>query len=184
MQISTSADADDDDDDDDPPTISMTLLPSLTVPPGIPEPARSPAPAELTPDTPARGAPETPIQSLFAAISACANLHPDPVSADDDGEMMGGPPIMFEGGVGYQSSNSGGAGLPPPVPGSGGWITAENVGEFFDEEGNWRGGGLGAGAGSVREREREEEEEGEEDGEGVFEDAVGEGEETKWRRTE
>lgn len=73
------------------------------------------------------------------------------------------------------------------MPGSGGWITAENVGEFFDEEGNWRGGeewtgdevfgmpgggvgggegGLGEGAGSVR-REREEEE----------------GDETKWRRT-
>ena len=56
-------------------------------------------------------------------------------------------------------------GLPPPVPGSGGWITAENVGEFFDEEGGWRGAG--------RVRGREEGEEGE-----------GDGEETKWRRTE
>lgn len=67
------------------------------------------------------------------------------------------------------------------MPGSGGWITAENVGDFFDEEGNWRGGeeftanevlgvpgaGLGEGAGSVR---------GREEGEGLED-------ETKWRRT-
>ena len=70
--------------------------------------------------------------------------------------------------------------LPPPIPGSGGWITAENVGDFFDEEGNWRGGRrvLGEGAGSVRQREEE--------GEGVNGGgprAEGEGEETKWRRT-
>ncbi len=89
----------------------------------------------------------------------------------------------------YPLSNDGveggGPGLPPPMPGSGGWITAENVGEFFDEEGYWRGGeefsasevlglpgtGLGEGAGSVRGRE-----EGEGDGEGVED-------ETKWRRT-
>lgn len=79
----------------------------------------------------------------------------------------------------------GGTGLPPPMPGSGGWITADNVGDFFDEEGNWRGGeeftesevlgvpgaGLGEGAGSVRSREI-----GEGDGEGLQD-------ETKWRRT-
>ena len=83
---------------------------------------------------------------------------------DGDGDVNGVYPL------------DGGRGLPPPMPGSGGWITAENVGEFFDEEGNWRGrGGLGAGAGSVRGRE-----EGEEGGDG--ED--GDGEETKWRRTE
>lgn len=29
------------------------------------------------------------------------------------------------------------------MPGSGGWITAENVEQFFDEEGNWRGRGEG-----------------------------------------
>lgn len=74
------------------------------------------------------------------------------------------------------------------MPGSGGWITAENVSDFFDEEGNWRGGeewtesevlgvpggGLGEGAGSVRARE-----------EGAEGDALGEeGDETKWRRTD
>ena len=75
-------------------------------------------------------------------------------------------------------------GLPPPFLGSGGWITAENVSEFFDAEGNWIAGGdeeqvgLGEGAGRVRSRsEFDADGEGEE-GEG---DEVDEG---KWRRTE
>lgn len=197
MQVSTS------DDYDPDATISLTLIPSLTVPPGIPEPVRSPDPTvadlltgEAEPEMGTRE-PQSPIQSLFAAVSACANLHPDPVTPngeDGDEDVGGGPPVMFEGGVGYESTRTG-MGLPPPVPGSGGWITAENVGEFFDEEGNFRGGvqggGLGPGAGSVR--GREEEVGGEE---GRWEDADGEGEregngsgngpgeETKWRRTE
>lgn len=29
------------------------------------------------------------------------------------------------------------SGLPPAMPGSGGWITAENLHEHFDGEGNW-----------------------------------------------
>jgi len=67
------------------------------------------------------------------------------------------------------------------MPGSGGWITAENVSEYFDEEGNWRGAreGLGEGAGSVR---RREEDDGEVNGHGGVEEM--EGEETKWRRTD
>lgn len=146
---------------------------------------------------------ESQAQQLYTALSACANLHPDPVSgseADADEEEGGGgggqrPAIMFEGDrdVGgifpLRNGEAGASGLPPPMPGSGGWITAENVGEFFDEEGNWRGdgglgqegdvdgGGLGEGAGTVRTRE--------EDVDG--EDAEGEGggtEETKWRRTD
>ena len=145
---------------------------------------------------------ESQAQQLYTALSACANLHPDPVSGsegDADEAAEGGgqrPAIMFEGdrdvgGIFPLSNGEGGAsGLPPPLPGSGGWITAENVGEFFDEEGNWRGdgglglvggggvgGGLGEGAGTVRNR-----------GEDVNgEDAEGEGggmEETKWRRTD
>lgn len=200
MQISTSDGYDDHDED---ATISMTLIPSLTVPPGMPEPVRSPEPAVATlladeahTDGVGRRPPETPIQSLFAAISACANLHPDPVDADADGdEEMGHPPIMVEGGVGYESTHTGTEiGLPPPMPGSGGWITAENVGEFFDEEGNFRGqggGGLGPGAGVVRGREEDGEEgrwedagrEGEGEGNGVGE-GMEDGEETKWRRTE
>jgi nucleotide-sensitive chloride channel 1A len=53
------------------------------------------------------------------------------------------------------------------MPGSGGWITAENVHEYFDEEGNWTGPGaegaeeeedgaaeeLGEGAGRTRNRD-------------------------------
>lgn len=153
----------------------------------------------------------SPTQELYAALSACANLHPDPLSdsegqADEDGQRQA-PAIMFEhggNGVGdisgiYPLGNTdGGAGrgngLPPPMPGSGGWITAENVGDFFDEEGNWRGGeewtenevmgmpgGLGEGAGSVRARGEDEDVVEERDGGG---NGNGNGEETKWRRTD
>jgi nucleotide-sensitive chloride channel 1A len=47
------------------------------------------------------------------------------------------------------------------MPGSGGWITAENMSEYFDEVGNWRGSKegedehLGPGAGTVRSREED-----------------------------
>lgn len=143
--------------------------------------------------------PESQAQQLYTALSSCASLHPDPVSGSEagveDGEGGGlRSAIMFEGdrdvGGVYSLSHGegGGSELPPPMPGSGGWITAENVGEFFDGEGNWRGdeglgreagvgGGLGEGAGTVRTRE----------GDGDGEDAEGEGEgteETKWRRTD
>jgi len=123
-------------------------------------------------------------QLLYTALSACANLHPDPMS-EEEGEVGEGqgPTIMFEGdadasGV-YPLGNvadGGASGLPPPMPGSGGWITAENVNEYFDDDGNFRrGGGLGEGAGSVRTRE----EGGDEGGDGN-----GAEDETKWRRTD
>ena len=100
-------------------------------------------------------------------------MHPDPLSdsegEDGDEQHQQRPGILFES----DDVEGGVSGLPPPMPGSGGWITAENVGEFFDEEGNWRGRGGGSGVGNVRGREEEEEGEGE-----------GDGEETKWRRTE
>lgn len=67
-------------------------------------------------------------------------------------------------------------GLPPAMPGSGGWITAENVHEYFDEQGNWIGGDkegeegvsgeLGEGAGTVHARE-EGDGEGEVNGDGA-----------------
>jgi len=73
-------------------------------------------------------------------------------------------------------SSSGG--LPAPLPGSGGWITAENISEYFDGEGNWIGGeqeregeALGPGAGRVRLRD---------DGEAREEGS--ESDETKWQR--
>ena len=68
-------------------------------------------------------------------------------------------------------------GLPPAMPGSGGWITAENVHEYFDEDGNWIGGEeeeeggveLGEGAGTVHAREEEGVEAVNGDGEGEVE---------------
>ncbi|KAL5350335.1 hypothetical protein ACLOAV_003902 [Pseudogymnoascus australis] len=88
---------------------------------------------------------EEPIKVLFAAVSACSNLHPD--AADSDEEMGETDRIVFEGSVGYEGisglpgvvSLPGDEGLPPPFPGSGGWITAENVGDFFTPEGEWIG---------------------------------------------
>ncbi|KAL3481829.1 regulator of volume decrease after cellular swelling-domain-containing protein [Aspergillus californicus] len=124
--------------------------------------------------------PETETQKLYGAVSACSNLHPDPVEED---EQDGG---AFASGLVFPGSAAEG-GLPPPVDGSSGWITADNMHEFFDEEGNWIGGGeeislpgLGPGAGTVRGREQDRDErmEDAEEGEGR------EGDETKWRRTD
>lgn len=81
---------------------------------------------------------------------------------------------------GDQSLSSGIA-LPPPIPGGGGWITAGNVNDFFDEDGNFRpradanGEALGPGAGAVRSREADEEED---------EGASLNGDATKWQRTD
>jgi chloride channel, nucleotide-sensitive, 1A len=109
-----------------------------------------------------------PIQILFEAVSSCSNLHPDPIFQDEDMEDMEDMDngIIFEG-IGHEGidglpgvlrgSNDGG--LPPPFSGSSGWITAENVGEYFDEDGNWIGdvgdGKLDSleGAGRVRGRD-------------------------------
>lgn len=72
---------------------------------------------------------------------------------DGSSEGIEGLPGVFRG--------SATGDLPPPMPGSTtGWITAENVGDFFDADGNWIGGGeedgeeeeLGEGAGRVRAR--------------------------------
>lgn len=109
---------------------------------------------------------DSPTQMLYNAVSACSNLHPDPVEpGDEDGEEG---KFMFSGEYGTVLGDAGGE-MPPPVPGSSGWITAENVHEFFDEEGN----PLGPGAGTVR---------GREEGDGGAVD--GENDETKWRRTD
>lgn len=129
--------------------------------------------------------PETPTQLLFAAVSACSNLHPDPVTAGEEDEEDEGGALqgssLYEAGL--IAPGSGDGGLPPPAAGSSGWITADNMHEYFDEEGNWIGGGeepnlsLGPGAGTVRTRE---EEEAAADGN----EETGDGEETKWRRTD
>jgi nucleotide-sensitive chloride channel 1A len=105
--------------------------------------------------------PETScIKDIFTAMNTCADLHPGPDDSDE-GEEEG-----------------------ESAPGATGWITAENMDEYLDEEGNFRGrvfgeeeGGeqLGPGAGTVRSRE----EDGDEDTNGVN----GVDGETKWQRT-
>ncbi|RDA88228.1 hypothetical protein CP532_0309 [Ophiocordyceps camponoti-leonardi (nom. inval.)] len=102
------------------------------------------------------------VKQLFDAISTCSNLHPDP--EDDSDEENGGYTIEDHD----VASSSGSAipiftrldandDMPAPFPGSGGWITAENAHNYFDDEGNWIGGNddeeaddLGEGAGRVR----------------------------------
>lgn len=125
---------------------------------------------------------ETPTQMLYAAVSACSNLHPDPaIPGDEDGDGENRVrSALFQSGFAFPGAGDGG--LPPPVDGSSGWITAENMHEFFDDEGNWIAGGeapslpLGPGAGTVRQREGEASGRVEENGDGS--------EETKWRRTD
>ncbi|KAF2279907.1 uncharacterized protein EI97DRAFT_370050 [Westerdykella ornata] len=102
----------------------------------------------------------TCIKEIFTAMNACADLHPDP----DDSEE------------GDQEDET--------APGATGWITADNMGEYLDEDGNFKGHiygdaeeseQLGPGAGTVRPRE----EEADEHTNGVN----GEDGETKWQRT-
>ncbi|GKT41110.1 uncharacterized protein ColSpa_01291 [Colletotrichum spaethianum] len=131
--------ADGGDGDDDFDTIDLTLVPAVTA-----------------------GA-QVDVQKFYDAISACSDLHPDPIDEEDEEEDGR---IVFEGehepvegytGVMYGAHDGG---LPPAFPGSGGWITAENVHEHFDADGNWIGqnggeeeegaGELGEGAGRVR----------------------------------
>ncbi|KAI9878547.1 MAG: hypothetical protein M1830_000601 [Pleopsidium flavum] len=181
LQISTS---DGFDDHDTESTISLTIIPS-SPPPLSPSSTHAPQPTDPTTTTippPTQPATQTPTTQLFTALTTCSNLHPDPIDQssqnNDDDQQQQQQPVMFENGV----VDGHGRSLPPPVPGSGGWITAENVGEFFDEDGEWRGGGLGPGAGVVRGREEDEVEVmGEEEGDG--DDGVEGPEERKWRRT-
>lgn len=158
LELTDGEAGDDDDGEKGFDFIEVTLYPSAAFSPSTEE-----ASATTT-------APDT--QTMFAAIATCSNLHPNP-SSDADEDMdddEADDRIIFEGSVGYegisglpgvQRGTVDGA-LPPPFPGSGGWITAENVGEYFDEEGNWIGGsngneeGLGEGAGRVRTRDEVE----------------------------
>ncbi|KAI8633217.1 regulator of volume decrease after cellular swelling-domain-containing protein [Xylariaceae sp. FL1651] len=113
--------------------------------------------------------------ALFNQISVCSNLNPDPRNEEEDDEDEGfnADRMIFEGNVDQEVAIEGlpgvlqgnmSGGLPPPMPGSSGWITAENVHEYFDEDGNWIGedgedgvsGELGDGAGRVRGRDEVE----------------------------
>jgi nucleotide-sensitive chloride channel 1A len=111
--------------DDDFETLDLNLIPT-----------ESPAPTEGS-----NGTSETPnpAKSIFEALSACADLHPDPESGEEEeGEDT--------------------------APGEGGWITSENMDQMMDADGNFVGfGTLGAGAGTIRTRD-EDMEDAEEDG--------------------
>ena len=168
MQIATpSASAATQAEEEEEPCITMTVVP----------------PPEPTPEQEQEDKPDeqqTPTQMLYGAVSACSNLHPDPGLDEEDDENDGSDAF----GSGLVMPGDGQGGLPPPVDGSSGWITAENMHEFFDEEGNWIAGGeeptlpLGPGAGTVREREGEGDGEGQNGGENEG------NEEAKWRRTD
>ncbi|KAL8709744.1 MAG: hypothetical protein Q9220_005530 [cf. Caloplaca sp. 1 TL-2023] len=178
-------------DDHDPDgTISITIVPSATMTSTTSEPhqqqEQDPASSSTPPESSTLTDASTPsseiVSALFTALSACADLHPDP-SSGSDLDVDDQPAYDYDVEPSYTQID----GLPPPMPGSGGWITADNVGEFVDEEGNFRGRSLGAGAGVVRGRE-EDDDDGDGEGHGGERVADGNGvegveEETKWRRT-
>ncbi|KAF2232852.1 hypothetical protein EV356DRAFT_534357 [Viridothelium virens] len=134
----------------------------------VPAPSTPSAPSQSSEELPEDGAAH-PITSsaeqLYAAVSACAELHPDPRTPgeQEEGEQEDGDESR--------------------IPGAGGWITSENMADFMDEEGNFIGfgGGLGPGAGTIR--GRDDADAGEAEGAADV-DGGEEGEETKWRRSD
>lgn len=191
-------------EDEEEDSIALTIVPPSATQATTVAPSGSEAPdvsAEGEQAEAAATSEESPTQLLFAAVSACSNLHPDPIGPGEEGGDDDEFDDDYEGstersGLGGQLQNAGliipGAtdgGLPPPVDGSSGWITAENMHEYFDEDGNWIADGeppgsmtlpgLGAGAGHVHERTDEDQLEnggGAEESNGAAE--------TKWRRTD
>ncbi|XXH00496.1 hypothetical protein Hte_006842 [Hypoxylon texense] len=170
MQIEFSSSGGDEDESLDP--IELTLIPCKALPEdqsSAETPVVSPLNSERT-------------TALFNQVSACSNLHPDPHEEEDEedegddfdrivfeanaeGNAVEGLPGVMRGDIN--------GGLPPPMPGSSGWITADNVNEFFDLDGNWIGGDgaseLGDGAGRVRGRDEVEQDgpNGQENGDSV-----------------
>jgi nucleotide-sensitive chloride channel 1A len=150
-------------EDAEPDSVSVTLIPTASAPPTTETVAEGREPTSED-SIVTEGEPEQPpVVALFTALSDCSNLHPDPVQEgdDEDGESR----LMQEGLIMPGDSQGG---LPPAMPGSGGWITAENMHEFFDADGNYIGpddddeeaaaaaaGGLGPGAGTVRTRDQD-----------------------------
>lgn len=146
------------DDDETFDTVQMTILPPN-------------ASTDLSSAAQEGAATRSEQEKLFYAIAACQNLHPDPVDEEDEQDEDYADRIVFESSIDgtaegieglpgvFRGSATGG--LPPPMPGSTGWITAENVGEFFDEDGSWiglndgdeEGEELGEGAGRIRGRD-------------------------------
>ncbi|GAP83943.1 putative benzoylformate decarboxylase [Rosellinia necatrix] len=158
MQLEFPDSAPDDDESFEP--IELTLIPYKTAS-NDDTPAIDPLNIERT-------------NALFKEIAACSNLNPDPHNEheeEDDGEFDDDH-MIFEGDIDVDQGvaidglpgvlrGSSSGGLPPPMPGSSGWITADNVDEYFDADGNWVGddgvsGELGDGAGRVRGRDEVE----------------------------
>jgi nucleotide-sensitive chloride channel 1A len=141
-------DADTINSDDDLEILDLTLLPLAVAP-------------TAAPSTATAGEPLPAAKALFEALSACADLHPDP-------QTPGG------------SDDDGGGG--DRAPGDGGWITAENMDRFVDADGNFMGGVLGPGAGHVHERgdDDDDDDDGEEEG---VNGGGAEGDDAKWQRT-
>lgn len=149
IEIATAGSSDDEFD-----MIELTIIP----------PAHAPA-------ADGQAAAPSDAQKLFDAMSNCSDLHPDADEDDDNAER-----IVFNLDVDAQPlgrltgvlPGTADGRLPPPMPGSGGWITAENMHQFFDDEGNWVGRPgearegasaeeeLGEGAGTVHGRDEGE----------------------------
>ncbi|KAK5258620.1 hypothetical protein LTR40_007544 [Exophiala xenobiotica] len=190
MQLISSSEEQADDDELD--SISLTIIPTASGPPQT-----QPGDDNVDPDADPIAAEDkplqTPIMAMFTALSNCSNLHPDPVDpGDEEDQDDPSQSRLFQAGLAFPGASDGG--LPPAMPGSGGWITAENMHEFVDEDGNWIENenegdepraediaqddrlSLGPGAGTVRSREEE--------GDGHADGEAGDGaEETKWQRT-
>lgn len=158
MQLELTGSGPEDDESFEP--LELTLIPY------------KPAEVAETPTIDASNTERT--NALFNQISACSNMNPDPRNEgedDDDEDDFNADHIVFESEVEQGEAieglpgvwqGNGTGGLPPPMPGSSGWITADNVNEYFDKDGNWIGGGgvsgeLGDGAGRVHGRDEVEE---------------------------
>lgn len=121
------------DEDEFPDPVELILLPP---------PAQ---PVDATGDPDDAEAQSEAVKALYRAVSACSDLHPDELQSGDESEDGMDDRIVFEGNVGYEGisglpeaiQGASDGGLPPPFPGSGGWITAENVDQFFDKDGNY-----------------------------------------------
>ncbi|RYO85303.1 hypothetical protein DL762_005256 [Monosporascus cannonballus] len=151
MQLEFSDSNTDDDETFDP--IELTLIPYKDASQD-PSSTEGPTPDPLNRER---------ANALFNQISACSNLNPDPRDEEEEEEaeadriIFEGEHETLEGFTGVLRGDTSG-GLPPPMPGSSGWITADNVQEYFDADGNWiggdgAGGDLGEGAGRVRTRD-------------------------------
>ncbi|KAI9665616.1 MAG: hypothetical protein M1829_005696 [Trizodia sp. TS-e1964] len=125
-----------DEDPKEPRLFEVTIIPNPIMDHGAIHPTTS---------TPAKTG-YTHTQTMFLALTACADLHPDPklspsspnfdVSAfEDDGDG----PILFEGSVGYESTAFMLPGAAESLLGSpdaashDGWITADNVDAYMAE---------------------------------------------------